>query len=235
MERAAVAAAPESVMLVRAHYVDDSDVPGLLDLGVVTGVRMHVATFRNRYDDATCAADDDGLAVQLAGATDAQIGALGEETAAVLIEDVFDATIVAMGDAGMPRDGARQDLDLLVIVDGALIAYEVKTRYLSTRAGRLTRVGNLPRPRLRRAASPTGHRQGSQAYVAQRLDGVLDIDDGYEGIEVRVIAIDFRAMLAQEFLLNDTATRLQHGGPPMDCRAAAERALARIVNHRGHL
>ena len=42
--------------------------------------------------------------------------------------------------------------------------------------------------------------------MAQRLDGVLDIDDGYEGIEVRVIAIDFRAMLAQEFLLNDTAT-----------------------------
>jgi len=72
------------------------------------------------------------------------------------------------------REQCRQHLDLLVIVDGAPVAVEVKTRYTSARAGRLTRAGNLPRPRLRRAAREDGHRQGSQPYLAARVQGWID-------------------------------------------------------------
>lgn len=140
-----------------------------------------------------------------------------------------------MGDAGLPREEGRQDLDLLTIVEGTLIAYEVKTRYTSKIAGRRTRAGNLLRPRLRRPNTPTGARQGSQEYVAARLSAYVDIDGDYEGVDVRVIAIDFQAMLAQQFAVNDTATRLAGLGPPVDCTDAADRALARILDHRGYL
>lgn len=99
----------------------------------------------NRYDDLCSDGDDDErLAAVLNGATNAQIGALGEATAAVLLEHSSDAVMIAMGNAGLPRCGGRQDLDLVVMIDGELIVYEVKTRYLSSRAGRLTRSGNLP-------------------------------------------------------------------------------------------
>ena len=50
-----------------------------------------------------------------------------------------------MGDADLPRDGTRQGLDLLAVFDGELIAYEVKTRYAATKAGRLTRVQRVAR------------------------------------------------------------------------------------------
>lgn len=53
--------------------------------------------------------------------------------------------------AGLPREGGRQDLDLLAIIDGALIAVEVKRRYRSSLAGHLTRAGNLRHLYLRRA------------------------------------------------------------------------------------
>jgi hypothetical protein len=176
----------------------------------------------------------DALSIQLAGAIDAQIGALGEETAAVALE-VVSAILVAMGDAGMPRDHHRQELDLLAIVDGSLVAFEVKTRYRSRDAGRLTRNGNLPRPRFQSPRLTSGSRQGSQEYVAQRLGAYVNTDDGYEGIDVRLIAIDFRAMLLQQFEVNDTGTRLAPLGPPTDCTDAAEHALARIIDHRGRL
>jgi hypothetical protein len=133
------------------------------------------------------------------------------------------------------REQCRQHLDLLVIVDGAPVAVEVKTRYTSARAGRLTRAGNLPRPRLRRAAREDGHRQGSQPYVAARVQGWIDTGNDYAGMDVRAIVVDFVAMLAQQFAVNDAGTGLVALGPPVDCAEAAREALAVIVEHRGYL
>jgi hypothetical protein len=175
------------------------------------------------------------LAAILAGATDSQIGALGEETAAVLLEDHRDATVVTMGDAGLPRTLGRQDLDLVVVIDEELVVYEVKTCFHSANAGRLTKAGNLRRPRLRRAPTPRGDRQGSQPYVAARLGDVVDTTNGYPGVHVQVMAVDFQAMLAQEFTVTATSGRLMPSGPPISCHAAAQTALQRILDHRGYL
>lgn len=41
---------PDAVLFVRPHYVDDSDIPALLDLGVIDGRGYEVYRFRNRYD-----------------------------------------------------------------------------------------------------------------------------------------------------------------------------------------
>jgi hypothetical protein len=234
LERAAVAGTPDTLMFTRPRYIDDSDLPGFVDLGVATTTDVAVHTFRNRYDPGPSGAERRQLSIVLPGATNAQIGALGEETASVLLTDVLDATIVAMGDAGLPRDGARQDLDLLAIVEGELVVYEVKTRYASTKAGRLTKLGNLPRPRLQRSRTPSNG-QASQPYVTERLTDHLDVGEGYAGIVVQVIAVDFVAMLAQLFHINDTGKGLQPARPPMDCAAAAQQALSQIVNHRGQL
>jgi hypothetical protein len=136
---------------------------------------------------------------------------------------------------GLPSDGGRQDLDLLAIVDGALIDVEVKTRYRSRLAGHITRAVNLRRPRLRRPWSAAGDRQGSQAYVTDRLAASVDTGDGYEGVDVRVIAIDFCAMLAQQFTVDDAGAGLRPLKPPVDCTGAAQRALAQVIGHRGHL
>jgi hypothetical protein len=234
LERSAVAAAPKSMLFVRPLYADDSDIPELLDLGVVAGPKLDVRRFRNRFDHLS-PVDQDVLAIHLQAAMDSQIGALGEETAAVMLEDVWDAVMVGMGDSGLAREAGRQELDLLAIVDGELIAYEVKTRFMSRVAGRLTRAGNLARPRLRRPGTPTGDRQGSQAYVAARLSAYVDTDMDFEGIDVRLIAVDLRSMLAQQFTVNDAGTRLARLGPPVDCSAAALQALRQIIAHRGYL
>lgn len=234
LERAAVDGAPKSLFLVHPSYADDSDIPEFIDLGVVVGADFTMRRFRNRFDTIPMDARD-LLPALLGGATDAQVGALGEETAAVLLEDDFDATIVAMGDAGMPRDEGRQDLDLLAIVEDTLIVYEIKTRYLSRAAGRCTRAGNLPRPRLRKPRTSTGARQGSQEYVAARLNAFIDTEDGYEGVDVRVMAIDLKAMLAQQFAVNDNGTRLTPLSPPLDCTDASRKAVTRILDHRGYL
>ena len=72
--------------------------------------------------------------------------------------------------------------------------------------------------------------------MTDRLAGVIDTSKGaYTGIDVRVIALDFKLMLAQQFDLNAAGTRLTPRGAPMDCRRAAERALDRILAHRGFL
>ena len=231
LERRAIAEAPNSLMFILPHYIDETDVPGFLNVGVVDAAGLAVDTFRNRYDNPETLPLD----VHLSGATDSQIGALGEETASVLLTDHFAGTIVTMGDAGMPRTAGRQDLDLLVIIEDTLTVVEVKTRYLSRRAGRLTRTGNLLRPRMRRPATSSGSRQGSQRYVTDRLARYIDTShEAYEGIDVRVLAIDFRLMLAQQFDVNDAGTRLAPQGEPIDCREAAERALGRILAHRGY-
>lgn len=233
LERRAVAS-DDAVLLARPHYVDDSDVPAVLDLGVGDEQGWDVRRFRNRYD-LPLGPEQVELAVLINGVTDAQIGALGEETAAVFLEYELGATLVAMGDAGMPRDGAAQDLDILAVVDGSLIAFEVKTQFLARTAGRHTRAGNLARPRMRRPRPPGITRQGSQRYVAQRLVGIIDVDCGYAGIEVRTIAVDFRLMELQQFAVNDSGTRVSPLGPPADCTLAAQSALARIIEHRGFL
>lgn len=129
-------------------------------MATVADVAVH--RFRNRFDVAEARRE---LSIVLPGATNAQLGALGEETASVLLTEDFNATLVAMGDAGLPRDGTRQDLDLLAVVDGELIAYEVKTRYAARKAGRLTRAGNLLRPQLQRLSLSEGVPVGDQPAV----------------------------------------------------------------------
>ncbi len=232
IERRAATSGPDSLMFAYPLYIDDTSVPGFIQLGLVTSAAQKTQIFRNRFDELAITGAD-RLLVELSGATDAQVGALGEETAAVLLQDEFDAILVALGDTGLDRAEGRQDLDMVAVVEGVLVAFEVKTRYSSQRAGRVTRAGNLPRPRLRRTS--TGHRQGSQPYIADRIASIANVDNGYEGVEVQLVAVDFVAMLAQFFRIDDRGDRLTPLGPPRPCRDAAARALDRILVHRGHL
>lgn len=178
---------------------------------------------------------DERLSAALSSASSTQIGSLGEETAAVLLESACDAVIIAMGDAALPRRGADQDLDLVVMIDGEPIAYEVKTSYHSRKSFALTRAGNLPTPRLRRARADGEARQGSQPYVAVRMDDIVDTGEGYAGIEVRVMAVNLRLMMAQEFDVDDVGRGLRMRAAPVYCRTAAHVAFERIIGHRGRL
>ena len=130
-------------MFVHPTYIDDGDIPAFLAMGVLRHGDFTVQIFRNRYDVDAIAPGSDRLAIALAGATDSQAGDLGEETAAIYLCEHEDAAIVTMGDSGMPRSAGRQDLDIVAIIDGELIAFEVKTRSHGHRAGRLTRAGHL--------------------------------------------------------------------------------------------
>ncbi len=233
LERAAVAA-PGSLMIVRCHYCDDTATPEFVELGVVDGSELRVQCFRNRYDTVDRDSPD-LLSIYLAGAADTQIGALGEETAAVFVEETLGGTVVAMGDAALPRPNGQQELDLLAIVDETLVVFEVKSRYMSRIAGRRTRGGNLSRPRLRRASQAGGNRQGSQDYVTARISPYVNVDDEYEGVDVRVLVVDLKAMLAQQFVANDAGTRVTPLGPPMPCHEAARQALEQILDHRSFL
>jgi len=56
---------------------------------------------RSRCDPAAIEPGNDKLNISLGGATDSRIGDLGEETAAVFLDDAEDATIVTMGDSRM--------------------------------------------------------------------------------------------------------------------------------------
>lgn len=222
-----------AVLVVLPQYTDDSDFPAFLDMAVIDGPDVEAARFRNRYD---LAPDRHELVldVHLDGATNAQIGGLGEETAAIWIESELCGTIVALGDAEMPRAMGRQDLDVLAIVDDILVAFEVKTRFHSRYAGRTTRTGDLYRPRLRRASGLDGHRQGSQPYVARRLSDYVDTDDeDYLGVEVRVIGVDLVGFLIQQFRVDDGGRRMTPVAPPASCRNEAEAAVDRIHKHRG--
>ena len=224
----------DAVLFARPQYADDSDIPAFVDLGVIDDQGCAVSRFRNRYDIELGPTEDE-LAVLLNGAVSAQIGALGEETAAGFLVQELHAVIVAMGDAGMPRARTAQDLDIVAIVDGSLIAFEVKTKFMAKSAGRRTRGGNLARPRMRRTSTPLAARQGSQDYVADRLGNIVDVASDYAGIEVRVIAVDFRLMEIQQFAVNDSGTKLSPFDPPADCTATARAALATILEHRGFL
>ncbi|GAA5037642.1 hypothetical protein GCM10025738_25940 [Microbacterium fluvii] len=81
----------------------------------------------------------------MAGATNAGAGALGEDTARILLE-ARGAEFSGVGDASMERGGHKQGLDILAFVDGELVAYEVKIRHVGRLAGLVTRTGNLRRP-----------------------------------------------------------------------------------------
>lgn len=237
LERQAVSTgtAQRPIMFVHPTYIDVSDVPAFLAVGVLQGGDLTVQVFRNRFDLDSIAPGSDHLAIALAGATNSQVGDLGEETAAIYLGEYQDATIVTMGDAGMPREAGRQDLDIVAVVDGELMAFEVKTQFLGRRAGKLTRAGDLPRPRMRPPAKPGLGRQASQSYVTARLGEVIDTGDGFDGIEVRVIAVDLKSMLIQKFRVGDDGRRLTPIGKPTDCTNAARQALDSIVGHRGHL
>ena len=230
MERRALLAPQPALFAVYLIYRDQSSLPCFVQLAILGTEWGESQLFRNRFDHIE---DADRLAAELDGATDGQLGALGEEAAAVLVEQDLGATLVALGDAGMPRVEGRQDLDLIAVVEGELVAFEVKTTYHSRRAGRLTRAGNLVRPRLR--STNSGHRQASQPYVTDRITGIVNTEDDYEGIRVQVLVIDLLLMLAQVFDVNDQGTRLQPTAPPMPCQQAVMIALERIRNHRGHL
>lgn len=230
LERRAVAAGDEAIMLAFPIYLDDSAVPAYVQLSIVTADGIESKVFRNRFDLGIDSVDS--LSVLLDGATNAQIGAVGEETVAVLLEE-SGATIVTLGDAGLDRVEGRQDLDIVAIVDGSLVAFEVKTRYGSRRAGTVTRAGNLPRPRLR--TSRSGHRQASQPYVTDRIERIIDTGRGYQGVDVQVVVVDLVAMLAQFYSLDDNGTRLTPSSSPVPCRDAVEAAVKRILDYRGFL
>lgn len=230
MERRAVSSPAGTLFAVALIYVDRSALPGFVQLAILSPDGTESRFFRNRFDDIE---DTNRLTAELDGATDAQLGALGEEATAVLLEEDLGATLVAIGDAGMPRDEGRQDLDLIAIVDGELTAFEVKTRYRSARAGRLNRAGDLPRPRLRRTRD--GHRQASQSYVTDRIGGLVDTRDNYAGLRVQIVVVDLVLMRAQVFDGADDGTRLHPAAPPVPCEAAVAAGLDRIREHRGHL
>jgi hypothetical protein len=237
LERLAVSTgtATQTIMFVHPTYIDASDFPAFLAVGVLKGGDLTVQVFRNRFDADSIAPGSDHLAIALAGATDSQVGDLGEETAASYLDEHEDATIVTMGDSGMPREAGRQDLDIVAFIDSELMAFEVKTQFLGRRAGKVTRAGNLPRPRMRPPTKPERGRQASQPYVTARLADIVDTSEGYDGIEVRVIAVDLKSMLIQQFSVGDDGRRLTSIGKPTDCTNAARKALNGIVAHRGHL
>lgn len=133
----------------------------------------------------------------------------------------------------MERDGHRQALDLLVLVDEGVVAYEVKARHVGRLAGLQTRNGDLRRPRLR--TTKGGQRQGSEEYVDVRANQIIDAgpDDGHP--EVRLILVDFVAMLAQEFHVTPAGRAGSPLSPPVDCQAAARKAYAHIIGYRGYL
>lgn len=232
LEKRAVTTNTRTLFFSHLIYVDESMVPGYVQIGLFTTNGIETQVFRNRFDDFD-ANGGDRLSWELAGATNDQIGALGEETARFLLENEFDAQIVAMGDAGMDRTMGRQDLDLIAILDGQLVAFEVKAQYNSKKAGKLTRNGDLHRPRLRRTG--TKQRQASQPYITDRITKFVDTGDHFEGMEAQVVVVDFIAMRAQFFSVDDHGRVTRPFAPPMDCEDAARTALAEIISHRGHL
>jgi hypothetical protein len=64
----------------------------------------------------------------------------------------------------------------------------------------------------------------------------IDVGEDFAGMDVRVVAIDFVAMLAQQFAVKkDAGTGLVALRSPVSCAEEAREALAIIVEHRGCL
>ena len=233
LERAAVAGAPATLMFARPRYVDDTDVPGFIDLGVATATEIAVHTFRNRFDiDAE--RERAQLEIVLPGATNARIGALGEETASVLLK----RTSVPPSSRWVMLDshGTEPARTWTSSPVSAPSSSPMKSKP-PTRQRKPADSPGLATFAAHRCSAPrtSGSGQASQPYVADRLRAHLDVGDGYDGIVVQVIAVDFVAMLAQWFHVNDAGTGLRPSGPPIDCADAAQQALNQIVDHRGRL
>lgn len=200
-------------------FCDDSDVPALVELGLVEDKQLRVEVFRNRFDPVALkrfSLDPEGW---LACLTKREWADLGEETARYFIETELRGTIVALGDSELPRDAGRQDQDIVAILDGELTAVEVKTSYLAKRAGTMTPAGNLHPPRLRRAGG--GSQQGSQGYVAERLSQFAEVDGEIRSL---VAVLDLKALLIQ-FYGVENGRITQPTASPADCRAAIVTAL----------
>ena len=141
LERAAIAAGSQALLIVHPIYMDDA-APALIELGFWDNGQVESAIFRNRFDTHELAGAD-RFDAALACATNAEAAALGEETVRALIETEWDGVLLDSDDAAGERDGHRHGLDLLMLVDGEVVAFEVKTRHVSRDAGRLTRAGTF--------------------------------------------------------------------------------------------
>ena len=218
------------------RYCDDSDDPAVVETGVVVDGQLEVRAYRNRFDPLAIAAfpysrdPSARMEHRLAEMGPSEIGDVGEEVVRVIFEADESAQIIAMGDSRMPRDEGRQDLDAVVLIDGVLVAVEVKARYHSGRAGTLTRAGNLRRPRLRRGRrgvddvrSPA---QLSGEYVGPRVAQFVEAVDGE--LDARVYLVDLRAALVQWFPVTPEGRLRSPVEPPRECSqeiAAALQAL----------
>lgn len=229
------------VFFCHLRYSDKTDIPTWVDLGLVSTATLESDTFLNRMDFLVGSdfnpseLSDAGLTSILDVLTRGQFGDLGEETARFYLQE-NGAFPVSLGDSGMPRSNARQDLDMVALVEGELVAFEVKTTYLDKRAGTLTSQGNLYCPPRRRKGtrldrSPS-FAQGSSNYVAQRVESIVAVDGT---LECRLIAVDLRSLKLQEFNLTSAGKSLGPKSGLVDCRGFVLQAMAEIVGHRGHL
>lgn len=133
----------------------------------------------------------------------------------------------------MPRDSGRQDLDAVAIVDGELIAYEVKSRFHERRAGTLTRTRNVPKPRLgqsrRRSDGSSSYAQSTREYVLERVEQFIDVHDDTD-LQLRLFVVDLKIFLAQEYRIDDGRIG-EPFGPPIPCLAAALEAARLFSNN----
>lgn len=233
LESAAVAAGTSALLFVRPVYIDESAAPAQIELGFWHHGQVQSAVFRNRFDDAAIGAADHFDAL-LGAVTDGEVAALGEETARVLIETELDGVLLDSDDASAERDGHRHGLDLLMLIDGQVVAIEVKTRHTSRDAGCLTRAGNLLRPRLR-SSNLDGVRQGSDEYVATRANRTIDAGPEHGCPESWVVVVDLASMLAQVFPVTVTGRAGAPTCAPMPCTTAAREAFDCIIETRGSL
>jgi hypothetical protein len=240
LERKALST-PSGVFFCHLRYSDPTDIPTWVDLGLVSRTTLEVDTFVNRIDLLVgdnfnpLELSDMELTSILDVLTTGQFGDIGEETARFYLEE-HGACPVSLGDSGMPRSDARQDLDIVALVEGDLVAFEVKTTYLDKRAGTLTRQGNLYCPPRRRKRTRTDRlpsfTQGSSDYVSQRVESIVKVDGT---LECRLIAVDLRSLKLQEFGLNNAGRAIGPTSELIDCRGFVLQAMAEIVEHRGYL
>ncbi|HEY5223669.1 MAG TPA: hypothetical protein VIJ18_11570 [Microbacteriaceae bacterium] len=52
LERASIVQGSRGLLFGQPHYIDNSDIPGFLTLGLITGARLELHRFRNPYDRA---------------------------------------------------------------------------------------------------------------------------------------------------------------------------------------
>jgi len=234
IERAA-SSLPGSIYFVRPCYIDNSAFPALIETGALVNGILTTGVFRNRFDALAMPAEissEQLLDNLLPAMSSIDFGMLGEETAAVWLEKDTDAILVSLEDTRYSTEDGLKDLDIVAILSEELVCYEVKTRLVSKVAGRLTQAGNLVKPRLGYSGRKVISRQASQLYVKQRLGDILNTaSEYYEGVESRVITVDLKAMLIQEFFCSDDGRIKKPVGCPFPCRDHAIEALDRLRDY----